>query len=202
MKCAVHAEVDASGFCRNCGKALCGECARDVRGILYCEACLADIVAKPQPAPGGSGSPALAAILGVIPGLGAVYNAEYIKALMHVLIFGALISLVDRAEAFIPLMIAFIVYMPFEAYRTAKAKQMGQPSTMPLSDLSKAQPIGSWLLIVLGVLLLLENFDWISLRQLDDYLWPLLLIGAGVWLLRRRTMAAGSAGGTSAGGGQ
>ena len=41
MKCAVHPEVDATGFCRNCGKALCAECARPVREVLYCENCLA-----------------------------------------------------------------------------------------------------------------------------------------------------------------
>ena len=41
MKCAVHSEVDATGYCRNCGKALCAECERNVRGALYCEDCLA-----------------------------------------------------------------------------------------------------------------------------------------------------------------
>ena len=36
MKCAVHPEVDATGFCRNCGKAMCSVCARPVREVLYC----------------------------------------------------------------------------------------------------------------------------------------------------------------------
>ena len=31
MKCAVHPEVDATGFCRNCGKAMCPACVRPVR---------------------------------------------------------------------------------------------------------------------------------------------------------------------------
>ena len=72
MKCAVHTDVDAAGYCRNCGKALCAQCARDVRGILYCETCLADILTKPQApaAASGSGSPALATVLGFVPGLG------------------------------------------------------------------------------------------------------------------------------------
>ncbi|HJY88546.1 MAG TPA: B-box zinc finger protein, partial [Candidatus Acidoferrales bacterium] len=91
MKCAVHAEVEATGYCRNCGKALCPQCTRDVRGILYCESCLADILSKPQPAARGS-SPGLAAVLGFIPGLGAVYNGEYTKALIHVLIFAAFVG--------------------------------------------------------------------------------------------------------------
>ncbi len=37
MKCAVHTEADASGYCRNCGKAMCSVCVRPVHDVLYCE---------------------------------------------------------------------------------------------------------------------------------------------------------------------
>ena len=50
MKCAVHPEVDATGYCRNCGKALCTGCSREVRGMIYCESCLADMVSQPRQA--------------------------------------------------------------------------------------------------------------------------------------------------------
>ena len=43
MKCAVHTEVDATGYCRNCGKPMCPACARPVRDVLYCEDCLATV---------------------------------------------------------------------------------------------------------------------------------------------------------------
>jgi TM2 domain-containing membrane protein YozV len=33
----------------------------------------------------------LAFILGFIPGLGAIYNGEYNKAMIHIVVFGALI---------------------------------------------------------------------------------------------------------------
>ena len=100
MKCAVHTDREATGYCRNCGKALCPECTREVRGALYDEDCLAGLLAAPLAAggPGGAGSvptetnPALAATLGFIPGLGAVYNGEYVKALIQVVIFGGLIA--------------------------------------------------------------------------------------------------------------
>ena len=42
MNCAKHTEVPATAFCRTCGKALCGDCTRDVRGVIYCEGCIAD----------------------------------------------------------------------------------------------------------------------------------------------------------------
>lgn len=189
MKCAVHTEIDATGYCRNCGKALCPECTRDVRGILYCEECLAAQVAKPQTGAGGA-NPTLAAVLGFIPGLGAVYNGEYAKALVHILVFVGLIHLADRIDAFGIAVAGFYLYMPFEAYRTAKARAMGRPSTDPFADMARGKPIGAVLLIALGVLLLLENFLPYSFWEHFDRFWPALLIIVGVWLLYRRGQAA------------
>src|SRR5260221_1807226 len=111
MNCAVHADTEASGYCRNCGKAMCAACTHRVRDVLYCEDCLAQHVglpAAPSPsaeAPASPGaympaatpqlrkdnSPGLAFLLGFIPGLGAIYNGEYNKAIIHVVGFGAII---------------------------------------------------------------------------------------------------------------
>ncbi|HEY6338249.1 MAG TPA: DUF5668 domain-containing protein [Candidatus Sulfotelmatobacter sp.] len=41
MNCATHNDVAAVAFCRTCGKPLCSTCTRDVRGVIYCEPCLA-----------------------------------------------------------------------------------------------------------------------------------------------------------------
>jgi hypothetical protein len=41
MNCATHPDTSAVAFCRTCGKPLCGTCTRDVRGVIYCEPCLA-----------------------------------------------------------------------------------------------------------------------------------------------------------------
>ncbi len=133
MNCAVHADREASGFCRNCGKALCPECTRNVRGVLYCENCLAGLVSKPQPTPGAP-SPRLAMVLGWVPGLGAVYNGEYMKALIHVVIFAGLIALLNTdqsvgAQVMLGILLGgFVLYMPFEAFHTAKAKALGVPA--------------------------------------------------------------------------
>lgn len=40
MNCAYHADQAAVAYCRTCGKALCANCTRPVRGIIYCEDCL------------------------------------------------------------------------------------------------------------------------------------------------------------------
>jgi len=200
MKCAVHPEVDATGFCRNCGKALCPACTREVNGMLYCAPCLSEIVARQQlPAAAGapsSASPGLAATIGVVPGLGAVYNGQYIKALIHVVVFAMLIAIVssahgDAAEAFFGLMIpTFIVYMMVDAYRCAKARQAGQPmpdisaglgsaGTAASGASPNARLLGPMILIGVGFIFLLHNFDMIDLDRVIARWWPMILIAAG-----------------------
>jgi hypothetical protein len=200
MTCAAHSDREATGYCRNCGKALCPECTREVRGALYCEDCLSNLLAGPlSPANADAAAaarsdtnPALAATLGFIPGLGAVYNGEYVKALIQVLIFGGLIAGVssDMPSGYIAfLSIAlgcFYCYMPIDAYRVAKARRAGQAEPEPLAEAKGARPIGAFLLILIGVLFLLSNF---GLLQTDwfEKAWPIGLIALGGWLIWDRT---------------
>lgn len=137
--CANHPQTAAAAYCRTCGKPLCENCKRDVRGVIYCEECIAArlagdpaVGAAPPPpipgAPGGGSSPILAAFLGLIPGVGAMFNGQIAKALVHVGIFALLIKLTDDANGLFGLGIAaWIFYMAFEAYHTAKARQLGLP---------------------------------------------------------------------------
>jgi hypothetical protein len=115
MNCANHADASAVAYCRTCGKALCANCTRPVKGVIYCEECLgarmegktppgaaafvpgapAGTAYPPPAAAAGSGpNPALAGILaGFFPfGVGAVYTGQYAKGLAHLLIFGLLIA--------------------------------------------------------------------------------------------------------------
>jgi hypothetical protein len=195
MNCAIHTDVEATGYCRNCGQALCVQCARAVRGALYCESCLSSIVARPTPPAVRIGTnPWVAFGLGWIPGLGAVCNGEYIKALVHVGIFAGLVTLNARG-ADQPLwglvLAAFICYMPIEAYIVARDRsrnrQTAEPPVISEEHQSTHLPIGPIVLIALGALFLLDNlhvlpFDWIF-----ENAWPVLLIGAGAWLLWKRT---------------
>jgi len=138
MNCANHVDTPATAYCRTCGKPVCATCARDVRGVIYCEDCLASQVSGSMPPPAqpgaplagpptvASGSPGLAAVLGFIPGVGAMYNGEYAKGFVHVLIFATLIWAADHVSGMFGLAIAaFVLYMPIEAYQTAKARMLG-----------------------------------------------------------------------------
>jgi len=223
MNCAIHTQTPAVAFCRTCGKPLCAVCKRDVRGVVFCEDCLANRVegaipgatavppvagAQPvgaQPIDPNAPNPAVAMILGFIPGVGAMYAGEFTKGVLHVLVFASLIwavSTLNGFEPFFGMAIAFwYFYMVVDSYRTAKAKQLGQPvpdpfgfsSWQPKSPIAVDQrreqfPTAAVLLIGLGVLFLVGNvFD----MRMVGRLWPLLLIYFGVVRLlavRRSTL--------------
>lgn len=220
MKCAVHPEVDATGFCRNCGKPMCSACVRPVRDVLYCEDCLAQVIGIPmqpatvtpvwnagQPAPPAlpgmpptlpavpanpEGRAAVAFLLGLIPGLGAVYNGEYNKAIVHVLIFGGIIVGLtgvfgDNLTGFWVLaLIGFVFYMAVDALRTARAKQTGQPVSDPFQTWAGNRAMGPILLIGAGALFLLNNFGFFDYFRVRQIFWPLVLIGVGFLMLRNR----------------
>ncbi len=184
MKCAVHPDADATGYCRNCGKALCPVCTRNVQGMVYCEACLGAMISQPPVSVPG-GRPALAAMLGIVPGLGAVYNAQYIKAIIHVGVFALIVTILSTTNStgvatFFGIGLGgFVLYMMVDAYRVAMARATGQM----LPDLPYVTPgakaIGPFILIGIGIVFLLVNFGWLDFDRLIDVWWPVILIAAG-----------------------
>jgi hypothetical protein len=139
-------------------------------------------------------SPALALFLGFIPGVGAIYNGQYAKGLVHAVITGILISIMGSgAGGMEPLMgillAAWFFYMPFEAFHTARKRRLGEPvdEFSSILNLRGAErfPMAAVLLIGLGILLLLNTLEVLSFRYVARY-WPVLLIAAGAWLLYTR----------------
>ena len=136
MDCVNHSGVNATAYCQNCGKALCQTCARTaVGGQIFCEPCWMAWHGGQQPfvaPPAGAPSPGLAAFLGLIPGVGAMYNGQFVKGLIHVMIFAVLVSAAHVYGIFGLLIAGWIFYQVFEAYHTAKARRDGEPLPDPL----------------------------------------------------------------------
>lgn len=142
-------------------------------------------------------SPGLAFLLGCIPlGVGAIYNGQYLKGLIHALVFALLVSLASNGHgAGEPiagiLLAAFIFYMPFEAYHTAKRRQMGMPvdewsSILPRNAYAGQASIGPIILILIGVAFLLDSLhiiDFWAFERFWPVLWPILLIIVGAYTL-------------------
>src|SRR5271155_2764194 len=149
-------------------------------------------------------SPGLAFVLGLIPGVGAIYNGQYAKGLVHVIIIGLTISILSNgaARGFEPLLglllAGFWFYMAFEAYHTAVRRQRGLvvdefSSLFPMRGTNNF-PVAPILLIVLGVIFLLNNLDLFEMERVIRY-WPVLLIGLGLYMLFLRISGSSRSGG-------
>ena len=211
MNCYQHPDLAAVAYCRSCGRALCMNCQRLSEGTVFCpeHAPLSYTSTSAPPADAGPNpylqnvpvhtSPGLAFLLGLIPGVGAIYNAQYLKGFIHVAILGVLISIVQAGhfsgrsgfEPFFGLLIAvWFFYMPFEAYHTARKRQAGIPvdewsSLLPRGSSGGRLPVGPIVLIAVGVLFLLDNLGLLPLSEILRF-WPLILIGVGIYSLYSR----------------
>ena len=199
------------GYCRACGKALDSTTVHTSQGTIYCAEHVPSspppfeatdspyaspyTAATSPPIARSDVSPGVAFVLGLIPGVGAIYNGQYAKGLIHVFIVGMLITLVsgNDVSGFEPLfgmlIPAFFAYMAFEAYHTAKQRRLGLPvdefsSLVPGRGGSRF-PVAPILLIALGVVFLLNNLELLELRRMLRF-WPVMLIALGLYMLYLR----------------
>lgn len=204
MNCQNHPDLAATAYCRACGKPLCDQCRRDAYGTVYCpEHAPAPAGTQPPPGPGAVApgyarsdvSPGLAMFLGFIPGVGAIYNAQYAKGLVHAVIFGVIVSILNSGSETLQIVFGiflpvWVFYMAFEAYHTARKRALGEPvdeysSIIKLGGQPDNAPVAGIVLVVLGIVLLLHTLHVFDLEYLARY-WPVLLIAAGVYLLYSR----------------
>ena len=156
--------------------------------------------ATPGPPPPGGRvyadvSPGIALFLGFIPGVGAIYNGQYAKGILHAVIWGVLMTIANSntmhdAEPLMAItVIAYWVYMALEAYHTARRRRSGEPVDEYSSILNlrsgRDLPMVAVGLIVLGGILLLHTLGLLDFDRLARF-WPVLLIAAGVYLLYGR----------------
>ena len=154
--------ADRVGFCQDCGRPLTRETVRAVGSGMFCEPCLearlgatsgagqrSGASVPPQGSPAGYSasagspfgvppsvssepSPTVAALLGMIPGVGAMYNGQYAKGGAHLLVFIVLMSLSDHVSGIFGLLVfGWWCYMILDAYHTARARRDGSPLPDP-----------------------------------------------------------------------
>ncbi len=233
MTCAYHPSVESAAFCVSCGKALCAPCRRAVENAVYCDGCLSEIVQlglgrqrsseaesadrpsqerasggpPPASAPPKSENPGIAFALGLIPGVGAVYNGEFFKAAAHIVTFAVLIQFAEAGPpgngVFVLLAVAFYFYMPFEAYFTAKKRSLrsaGIDLETPIDRLHQQfdgirnkELWGGLGMVAVGIVFLADSLGILPLRWVAPY-WPALLIIFGVWLVVKRRRSGGASG--------
>jgi len=150
MDCVNHSGVTAAAYCQNCGKALCADCVAagasrlGSRGQILCAPCITAWQSYQQPfgvTPASGPNPSAAAVLGLIPGVGAMYNGQFFKGFIHVVVFAVLISITEYHGIFGIFIGAWILYQSFEAFHTARALRDGQPPPDPFG----LNEVGNWL---------------------------------------------------------
>ena len=196
MKCHFHPEIDGLSECRLCGRALCASCAVEIQGAPYCRECLQSRIEQPLPAspprvPARGPSAKVAGWLSLLPGLGLVYLGEYLKALTVGLLGVGAIHFADHTDAggiAVPLFwIGQMIYTVQEARRLRRAGRIEEPepeaAARPRAE--KDSPLWGAILIAVGTLFLLDQFEMLDFGYIFERFWPVLIIILGAQILLR-----------------
>ena len=146
------------------------------------------------PADSRQKSPALAAFMSLMPGLGQVYIGYYQQGFINILVVASLITLLTfKMRAITPLIAIFLafywLYNIVDAARRAayynRALAGLGPDTLP-EDISlpggKGSLLGGCLLLGFGLIFLLHTQFGMSLEWLEDW-WPVALVAVGGYLV-------------------
>lgn len=130
-------------------------------------------------------NPSLAAFLAIFPGMGAIYNGNFLKGITYMLIFAVLIVLTSNAHdpdaVVFALMIAgFYIFQIIDSYNdTGKINQNFSPGEEPARGKEDLSLFSAIVVLVMGIIFQLANFDLLTYRQVTR-LWPLALIAFGI----------------------
>lgn len=134
-------------------------------------------------------SPAAAAWLSLLPGLGHLYVGYTTKGLVFALLAVSVIQITSESDGPFGLFIPFVwLYAMIDAHRSAVEvnRLAASGAKLPRADFDLSKWWG-YILIGLGGLLVLQNFDFIDFDWIWR-LWPLGLIAMGLYILKRKPM--------------
>lgn len=195
MYCAYHTQSAARVQCSHCQRGLCPACDHRIKGFPYCQDCIVrgiEGLSQQRYQHGRSKARArVAALCALIPGMGAVYNRQNLKAVVH---FVSIVFLFNLPKLqILPGLFALAgvvvyIYSMMDAYRTAVRLGEGESAEADearfkqrLARNAPALGIGFIVLGALSVLRLLQPFAFINLGRLL----PVGLIILGGYLLTR-----------------
>ena len=192
MYCAYHPSNAARAQCGSCARPLCAACDHRIKGYPYCQDCIVQGIqslSAYRQTRQSSSSAGLAALFGFfLPGLGAIYNRQNVKALVHFLTVAFLFQLRHLGlfgGVFFAGGLAFYVYSIIDAYRTAQLIAQGANAAADedkfKKGLARRAPAIGLGLVIGGVLLAIQFLQpfGVSFTRLV----PVALILLGGYLL-------------------
>ena len=196
MYCSYHVKNPAVVQCNQCSRWLCPACDHRVRGFPFCQDCIVAGVellrhhssANPSSILRRKSSPFIATLLSFVPGLGAAYNGQTSKAIVHFAIFASFFQmavLTQGVHFFILGVLGTWLFAAVDACRTAQLMRSGlAPDTE--DDVITRRLYGNPLawgttLIIIGTLFLLHTLLGVALPIKE--LLPVALVALGAYML-------------------
>ncbi|MCA1591121.1 MAG: hypothetical protein LC754_00375 [Acidobacteria bacterium] len=198
MNCAYHLTNRAVVQCSHCARPLCPACDHRIRGFPYCQDCIVmgvEILQQKQaragvpPAARRMNSPFVALLLSFLtPGLGAAYNGQTSKALVHFTIFASFFQMatVTNGTAFFILgAIGTWLFAAVDATRTAQLMRAGLAPDAESDAIARrlyGNPL-AWAvtMVTLGTIFLLHTLFGVRL-PVREFL-PVVLVLLGAYML-------------------
>src|SRR5437016_4246148 len=155
MNCSYHTRNAATVQCNQCARALCPACDHRIRGFPFCQDCIvagvemlryqqsrttdAQVIRRKT-------SPFIATFLSLfVPGLGAAYNGQTSKAIVHFAIFASFFQMAvvtDGLTFFVLGVIGMWLFAAVDACRTAQLMRAGlAPDAV---EANPPSPVASW----------------------------------------------------------
>lgn len=208
MNCIYHTKNPAVVQCNGCSRPLCPACDHRVRGFPFCQDCIVAGVEMLRqqsrkmgvPVVRRQSSPVIATLLSfIVPGLGAAYNGQTSKAVVHFAIFASFFQmaiLMDKEPGQPFFILGFIgtwLFSAVDACRTAQLMRSGLAANAEEDVIARrlyGNPV-AWgiTLVVIGIIFLLHTVFRIYLPIAK--LLPVLLVVLGGYMLvdyiQRRT---------------
>jgi len=196
MYCSYHAKNPAVVQCNQCARPLCPACDHRIRGFPFCQDCIVNGVellrqqsqSTASRVIGRKSSPFVATLLSFVPGLGAAYNGQTSKAIVHFAIFASFFQmavLTQGVHFFVLGVLGTWLFAAVDACRTAQLMRAGlAPETE--EDVIARRLYGNpfaWgvTLIVIGTVFLLQTLLGVQLHVRQ--LLPVALVAVGAYML-------------------
>src|ERR1041384_8352441 len=198
MNCSYHMKKPATVQCSQCARGLCPACDHRIRGFPFCQDCIVagvEMLRYQRSATSDSNvirrqtSPFIATFLSLfVPGLGAAYNGQTSKAIVHFAIFASFFQMAvvtDGVTFFVLGVIGTWLFAAVDACRTAQLMRAGLAPDAEEDAIARrlyGNPF-AWgtTLIIIGTLFLLHTLMSVTLPIKE--LLPVALVALGAYML-------------------
>lgn len=201
--CTYHQKTPSVVQCNRCARPLCPACDHRIRGFPFCQDCIVtgvELLRQQSPSATSDvirrrSSPFVATLLSFVPGLGAAYNGQTSKAIVHFAIFASFFQMAVITQGVLFFILGVLGTWLFAAVDACRTAQLMRAGLTPEAeeDVVAQRLYGNpfaWgvTLIVIATIFLLHTLLGVQLPVRE--LLPVALVVLGAYMifdyLRRR----------------